>query len=99
MITSDGVIKKKNMPTDNYYQAVTIHESRKRNTQEVPTDQICNQDLNKAFIADEDNVSAINQTEIQTASNSLRYSKRIMTAAEIEAELNEDSDPYISDSE
>ena len=51
MITSDGSIKKKNLPSDAFYKVVTIKESRK--PQQMDKELAGNVDLNGAFREDE----------------------------------------------
>ena len=80
MITSDGVVKKKNLPTDAFYKAVTIRESRKP-AQLIEAIANQNNNLDDAFIEDD-----IQRDET---------SRRIMTNAEIAAELEESSDSDI----
>ena len=77
MITSDGVIKKKNLPTDAFYKAVNIRESRKP-TKHVEAIANENNNLDDAFLEDD------SQRDVT--------SRRIMTNAEIAAELEESSD-------
>ena len=111
MITPDGVIKKKNLPTDAFYKAVNIRESRK------PTHRITNriqtmeeQTMEGQTIEEQTVDETTNENEEETIMNnnldvafmeddSMRdlTSKRIMTNAEIEAELYASSDDSDSD--
>ena len=78
MITSDGVVKKKNLPTDAFYKAVNIRESRKP-TKQVEAIANENNNLDDAFIEDD------SQRDVT--------SRRIMTNALcIAAELENSSD-------
>ena len=116
MITSDGVMKKKNLPTDAFYKPVTIRESRKSIRNEIRND------IRNEMQAAEENIMAIQATEetsneIQVpeetsneneqgiaSNNNLDEAfmeddsyrdttrKRIMTNAEIAAELDASSD-------
>lgn len=72
VITADGVIKKKDLPSDTFFKQVTIRESRKQ--AEV---------FNAAFIEDTEVLDENTNTEQRP----LHIRKHIMTAAEIEADL------------
>ena len=80
MITYNGIVKKKNLPTDAFYKAVTIRESRKP-AQQIEAIANENNNLDDAFIEDD------SQRDVT--------SRRIMTNAEITAELDESSDSDI----
>jgi hypothetical protein len=69
------VIKKKNLPNENSYSKVNIRESRKRNK---PA-------LNEAMIVAEDSV--LEETGLNLVPEIIQ--RRIMTDAEIEAELEQ----------
>ena len=84
MITAEGVIKKKELPSDSFYKAVVIRESRKMNRtrieqaieimENISDINSSNNNLNTAFTEDDNSRQ--------------KRKKRITTAAEIEAELN-----------
>ena len=89
MITSDGVIKKKDLPTDTFYKQVTIRESRIRREVILGANQ--NQEseldaLNVAYIEDTLSQDADNYT----IDNERSTRRHIMTNDEIEAELEAD---------
>ena len=75
VITSEGVIKKKNLPNENSYSKVNIRESRKKRKPE----------LNEAMIVDDESV--LEETGLNLVPENIQ--KRIMTDAEIEAELEQ----------
>ena len=67
---------KKDLPTDSFYKQVVIRQSRRKNINELPVDI----EPNEAFI-DNSNIP----TEVR------RSTRRIMTNAEIAAELDASS--------
>ena len=112
MITSDGVMKKKNLPTDAFYKPVTIRESRKSIRNEIRNEMQAAELNIMAIQSTEETSNEIqvpeetsNENEQGIASNnnldeafmeddSYRDTtrKRIMTNAEIAAELDASSD-------
>ena len=75
-IHADGKMMKKDLPTDSFYKQVVIRQSRRKNINELPHDI----EPNEAFI-DNSNIP----TEVR------RSTRRIMTNAEIAAELDASS--------
>ena len=95
MITSDGVIKKKDLPTDTFYKQVTIRESR------ICREVILGANQNPESELDDLNVAYIEDTLTQdednnTLENEISTRRHIMTndeiAAELEADNSNDSD-------
>lgn len=72
VITADGVIKKKDLPSDTFFKQVNIRESRKQA-------EVCN----AAFIEDTEILDENTNTEQRPS----HIRKHIMTEAEIEADL------------
>ena len=93
MITSDGVIKKKDLPTDMFYKQVTIRESR------IRREAVLGENQNPESELDDLNVAYIEDTLTQDEDNNtleLPARRHIMTndeiAAELEADNSNDSD-------
>ena len=98
MITADGVIKKKELPSDSFYKAVVIRESRKMNRTRIEQ-AIEIMENNSNIDSPNDNLDTAFTEDDNTRQ---KRTKRIKTAAEIEAELNDsfsDDDDYSSDSD
>ena len=90
MITSDGVIKKKDLPTDTFYKQVTIRESR------IHREVILGANQNPESELDALNVAYIEDTLTQdednnTLENDISARRHIMTNDEIAAELEADT--------
>ncbi len=111
LISENGVIKKKDLPTDTFYKQVTIRESRIRRINEPAAEDVHTaqemvetQDVN----ADQEMVETqdVNADNIETegahniafrVENTSRLSRRIQTRAEIEELLDADDDYDDSD--
>lgn len=89
MITSDGVIKKKDLPTDTFYKQVTIRESRIRREVILGANQNPESELdalNVAYIED----TLTQDEDNNTLENDISARRHIMTNDEIAAELEAD---------
>ena len=89
MITSDGVIKKKDLPTDTFYKQVTTRESR------ICREVILGANQNQESELDALNVAYIEDTLTQdednnTLDNEISTRRHIMTNDEIAAVLEAD---------
>ena len=93
VVTKDGVIKKKKMPTDTFYSVVNIRESRIRRKR---TDK---DSYMETETVEREETQAPEQELNEINCDNRR--RRIMTAEDIEAELDQESNytDFDSDSE
>ena len=95
MITPDGVIKKKDLPSDAFYKVVTIRESRKSNRNRIDeavqianeNEEVPNQIANENEEVPNTN-NNLNDAFMESNTTRDRRRRIVRTTAEIEAELD-----------